>query len=176
MVSYGPDIQNMNFTHMVSFVDYPNRTKPQLSLNPGSLYDYIYKNPNMKKFRTIVERAGMAGQLNEEEANFTLFIPLDQYLKHIPEAYFINMDDGQARQILNASTYKTQIDGRLLVSSPVAYYYTKNDQMRMYVTNISRRTVLNNCANVVKFDIQCTNGIIHIVDGLVAPNLDTFMS
>lgn len=176
MVSYGPDIQNMNFTHMVSFVDYPNRVRPQLLINEGSLYDLIRKHPKMTKFRLIVERAGMAGQLNEEEANFTLFIPLDDDLRHIPESYFRTMDDGQARQILNASTFKTQIDGRLMVSSPVAYYYTKNDQMRMYVTNINGKTILNKCAMVVKFDLKCTNGIVHIVNNLVAPNLDTFMS
>lgn len=176
MVSYGPDIQNQNFTHMAHFIDYRSDIEPQLCVNSGSLYDYINRHPQMRKFKTIVKRAGMSGQLNNEQADFTLLIPLDSFLGHIPQEYFETMDDGLARQILNTSTLTTQLNGKLLTSSPVAYYYTKNPEMRLYITNITRQTRVNNCATVVKFDINCTNGIIHIVDNIIAPNQDTFMN
>ncbi len=176
MVSYGPDIQNQNFTHMWSFVDYRSSVEPQLCVNSGSIYDYINRHPEMKKFKIVIDRAMMSGQLNDEQANFTILIPLDGFLKHIPDEYFQTMDNGLARQILNASTMNRRIEGDLLVSSPVAYYYTRNPAMRLYVTNINRKTRVNNCSNVVQFDIKCTNGLIHIVDNIIAPNQDTFMN
>lgn len=176
MVSYGSDIQNMNFTHMTHFTDYQSRVEPQLCINSGSIYDIINRHPQMAKFKTIVLRAMMEGRLNDEQADFTVFIPLDNYLKHIPIDYFAKMDDGLARQVIDASILKRTIEGKLLISSPVAYYYTRNDQMRMYITNINRQTRVNKCASVVSFDNNCTNGVIHIVDNIVAPNLDTFMN
>jgi hypothetical protein len=176
MVSYGPDIQNMNFTHMTEFVDYRSKVAPQICINSGSIYDLIHKHPQMTKFKLIVHRANMIGRLNDEQAQCTVFIPLDDFLKHIPDSYFQTMDDGLARQIVDASTLKVPIDGNLLISSPVAYYYTRNDKMRMYITNISRKTEVNKCATVIKFNIPCSNGIVHIVNNIVAPNEDTFMN
>lgn len=176
MVSYGPNTESCNFTHMYSFVDYRNNQEPELCPNPGTLYDYIRKNPNMSKFKRIVEYAMMSGQLNEHEADFTLFIPTDNFLKHIPKEYFEYMDNGLARQIFNSSTLWRQLNKDMITSSPVAYYNTRNPEMRMYVTNISGQTRINNCATIVKYDIITNNGIIHIVDNLIAPNMDTFMN
>ena len=46
----------------------------------------------------------------------------------------------------------------------------------MYITNINRITNINNCVNVVKYDIWKENGIIHIIDNLLLPSEDHFMN
>lgn len=176
MVSTYPNGQLYNFTHMYSFVDLRGKKTPELCVNSGSLYDFINKNKNLSKFRTIIERAQMMGQLNDSQADFTIMIPKDEFLAHIPVEYFEKMDDGLAKQILNCSTMRRKIDKWILTSSPVAYYTTRNPEMRMYVTNISGQTRVNNCATVVQYDIPCTNGLVHFVDNILAPNLDHFMN
>jgi len=48
--------------------------------------------------------------------------------------------------------------------------------MRMYVTNINETTRINDCVNVLEYNINRTNGLIHIVDGLILPSENTFMN
>jgi len=163
------------FTHMWSFQDYRGKEK-EMCINKGSIYDYINKNPAFSKFKTIVHRANMLAQLNEIQADFTIMIPTDNYLEHIPKEYFEKMDDGLARQILKASTINRVIDKKLITSSPVAYYYTQNKEMRMYVTNIGGTTRINNCVSIVQYNILLNNGMVHIVDGLITPSNDHFMN
>lgn len=175
MVSLGPDCQSYNFSHMYSFVDLRSNTLEPV-ITRGSIYDFINSHPRFSKFKQIISRAKQIGFLNDSQANCTMLIPTDDFLKNIPQGFFDTMDDGLARQIISASTIDRKIDKKLLTSSPVAYYITRLPQMRMYVTNISGKTRVNNCVNVVQFDLNFNNGMIHIIDGLIVPNLDHFMN
>lgn len=179
MVSVGPDTQACNFTHMYSFTDYRNSKENEIpKVEKESIYDYIDSqlgNP-FSKFKMIIQRAKSIGLLNDIQANCTVLIPPDKYLQHIPNDYFLKMDDGLARQILASSIIDRKICKALITSSPVSYYITRNPKMRMYITNISNKCKVNNCAEIIKFDIECNNGLIHIVNGLIAPNEDHFMN
>lgn len=175
MVSIGPDTQALNFTHMYSFVDLRGPPGPP-TVTKGSIYDYISSSPKLRRFKTVVDRAHAIGTLNDIQANCTVLVPTDDSLSHIPIEYFEDMDDGLARQILAASTLDRKLPKNLLTSSPVAYYITRLPSMRMYITNISGVTRLNNCATVKQFDIECNNGLIHLIEGLIAPNEDHFMN
>lgn len=175
MVSLGPDTQSYNFTHMYSFVDINNKNI-EPTINKGSIYDFINSNKKFSKFKAIISKANNIGLLNDIQANCTLFIPSDDSLEHIPYSYFQTMDDGLARQILASSIINRKIDKKLLISSPVAYYITRLPEMRMYITNISGKTVINNCVTVLQFDNNFNNGMVHIVNGLIAPNQDHFMN
>lgn len=175
MVSLGPDTQSYNFSHMYSFVDLRSNNSQPL-IQKGSIYEFINAHPKFSKFKQIISRAGQIGFLNDIQANCTLLIPSDDYLTHIPAGFFQTMDDGLARQIIACSTIDRKIDKKLLTSSPVAYYITRLPEMRMYITNISGITRVNNCGNVVQFDLNFKNGMIHVIDSLLAPNMDHFMN
>jgi uncharacterized surface protein with fasciclin (FAS1) repeats len=86
------------------------------------------------------------------------------------------MDKGYAKEIINSALINRKIDYNLLTSSPVSYLYTRNPKMRMYVTNINETTRINDCVNVLEYNINRTNGLIHIVDGLILPSENTFMN
>lgn len=176
MVSYGPDIQSLNYTHMYSFVDYRGcRCEPQIT--KGSIYDYVNSQPDMKLFKKVIDNSLLTGQLNDKEANFTIFIPTDDYLKkYYHPNYFDNLDGNEAKSLMDSCILNRRISSDIIKSSPVAYYSTRNLAMRMFVTNISGETILNNCAKVVKFDINLNNGVIHIIDNLLRQTDDTFMN
>ena len=173
--SMGNDPSYM-YTHMYSFTDYRGDNNEKMCINSYTIYDYISKNSMFSNFKKIVEKANMSGQLNDSQANFTIMIPSDDYLRHLPDEYFENMDDGLARQILKASTINRVLDKKIITSSPVSYYYTLNSEMRMYVTNIGGRTKINNCSTIRKYDISVVNGIIHIVDNLITPSDSHFLN
>lgn len=176
MVSYAPNTQSYLYNHMTFFTDYSTEKEPVICTNKGSIYDYINSNPKFSKFKKIIDTAKRIGFLDGEQATCTVFVPSNDYLTHLPNTFFDTMDDRMAREILSASTIPKIIASDLLTSSPVCYLYTKNPKMRMYTININSRTVLNNCANVVEYDIWCTNGIIHIIDNLIQPSEDHFMN
>jgi uncharacterized surface protein with fasciclin (FAS1) repeats len=170
MVSYGPDVQSYNFTHMYTFVDLRSKDE-KTCIVKGSIFDYLNKK-EYSKMRSIIEKAQMIDRMNEPQANYTLFVAEDKNIPHDLDT----LDDGMARQILNASIIQTKVDKDLLTASPVCYFNTRNPMMRMYVTNISNRTILNDAVKVIKYDIKLNNGIIHVVDGLIIPNENTFMN
>jgi hypothetical protein len=176
MVSYIPSTQSLLYNHMSSFVDYRTDKEPEICINSGSIYSIIASSPSFSKFKKIVENAKMIGIFNDIQANFTLFLPSDDYLKDFPDWFFETMDDGLAKQIINSSIIPKILKRDLLTSSPVCYFYTKNPGMRMYVTNINYITELNRCTRVVRYDINCTNGVIHLIDNLIIPNDDHFMN
>ena len=172
MVSHGPDIQNYNFTHMYNFNDYRNLGDNKICNNKNSIFGYIYNSPNTLKFKKIIEKANLIGQLNEIQANFTIFVVEDKYLEHFPNSFFDDMDIGLAKDIINCSLLNRKINKDILISSPISYYSTKNSQIKILVTNISNKTKLNNSIEVIKFDLNLDNGLIHFVDNLILPNLD----
>lgn len=177
MVSFSPVVQPLNFTHMYEFTDYRNKPSDnKLCTTPGSIFEMLYKDKRFTKFREIVERAKMVGQFNSKQADCTVFVVPDKHLTHIPEDFFKYMDDGMARQILSASTLNRRIDSELLTSTPVAYYWTKNPEARMYITNISGVTRINQTAKVIQFDINRTNGTVHVIDDLLVPTENSYLS
>lgn len=176
MVSYGPNTQYLNFQHMFDFVDYRSKNKPQMCLTEGSIYCYLYSNPQFSKFRSIIDKVNLAGFLNDSQANITLFVPSNAHLSHIPDEWFKTLDIGTARAILDASSIPKKLKKDLLTSSPVCYYYTKNPKMRMYMTNINNVTRINNCASIVQYDIEANNGVIHLIDNIIVPNEDHYLN
>lgn len=177
MVSVGPDKQSYNYTHMWSFPDLRGpEEKHVLATRPDSMFNFLYKNPEFSKFTKIIQKALMAGQYDNYDANFTLFAPKDESLKSVPQEFFDNMDTGLAKQIVDASTLPRKIDKKALISSPVSYIVTRDSTYRMYVTNISGKTRINNLAEVVEYDNMLNGGIIHVVDNLIMPMTNTYMN
>jgi len=168
---------------MFSFVDYRGDKKRKLCIPDNSMMGYIRNHPNLTKFHKIVKKANMVGQLSNQSANFTIFVPLDEHLKYLPDEFFDKMDDGTARQIMYASTLNRVIDGYLIRSSPVSYFATRGSPSgstdsfnRMYITNINGVATINQCVNVVKYDIALDNGMIHLTNGIIGPTDNTYIN
>jgi len=173
MVSYGPDIQSLNYTHMYDFIDYRNTIESEPCRTKNTVYDYIFKRKDMSQFKKIVEKAMMEGYLNDLQFNSTIFIPLDN---NISKDFVNQIDIGLAREIVKSSIINTIVDKKLLTSSPVSYYYTKNPIMKLYYTFLRNVSTLNNCCKVIEYDIKCNNGIIHLIDCLIMPSEEHFMN
>jgi uncharacterized surface protein with fasciclin (FAS1) repeats len=166
MTSCGPNSQSYNFTHMFEFVDLRGNL-PKKEYNKNSISYFLNSNPEFSKFFYIVKKAMYENLLNDEQANFTLFIPTDTTLESLfPNSFFTNMDIGKARNILNNCILNYRITSDLLTDSPACYFINKNNN-RLFITNINNNTVINNYDKILQFDIECSNGIIHLTDNLI---------
>ena len=174
MVSFQGYAEARDYTHMYSFAQpgsYFRDTEFDVESRPGTIYDFLRNNKDFSIFKKIVRRPDMARQLNQEEADFTVLIPRDSSLSRYQPNFFKDMDIGLAKQILHTSSLNRKINSKLFKSSPVCYYYSLNPDTRLYTTNINGKTRINESVKITEFDIERTNGLIHIVDGLLLPNI-----
>lgn len=170
MTSIGPYTQSNNFTHMFSIPDLRSCKKLK-EYHPNSLMDIITTNKNFTKFKYIVKLAKLESILESPQTDLTIFIPNDKDLKHIPEGVFINMDISVAKHIVKSSMLNRKIPSEILKHSLAAFYNTKDPNNKLYISNNSNKTYINNSINIINFDIQATNGMIHVIDNLIYPQI-----
>jgi len=168
MVSIGPNSQSYNFTHMWDIADLRGHN-PKKQDCPNSIMEAINTHPDFTKFRYMVKLAKLEGILSDPQANFTIFVPSDRALQDLGDALFINMDSATARHIVKSSMIDRKIPSELLEHSPASYFMTKDSPNRLFITNISGRTYINNNINVIHKNMILANGIIHIIDALLRP-------
>ena len=170
MVSIGPYSQSCNYTHMWNKGDLRPLSKKE-QFCPHSLMGIINSNTDFTKFKYLVKLARLENILDHSQANFTLFVPSDKALQGINENIFSNMDDATARHIVRSSILNYRYPSEILESSPAIYYNTIDSPNRLFISNISGQTYINNCINIIKKDILTSNGIIHVIDKLIQPEI-----
>lgn len=144
---------------------------PEKSICPHSITAKMQNSPEMNKASYILKLSGLQDLYQDPQANFTLFVPSNDALDKLPHGVLENMDRSTARAIIQSSTLKRKITMDLLKGTPAAYYNTMSAANRLYITNISGETFISECVKVAKGNISASNGIIHIVDGLIWPNM-----
>src|SRR3989344_7727953 len=144
MVSIGPYTESYDYKHMYLQPDLCDRTmnvmpcKKPNSLHPNeninfyrkkvlyygdSIMGFLDQTPGFKKFSTLIRTAQMESVLSELQANVTMFIVPDEYLKFSVD-FFQTMDIGTARRIVNFCTINRKIDLLLLSASPSQSFVT----------------------------------------------------
>ena len=168
MTSCGPYWQAQNYTHMFDIQDIRGPL-PKKVLCPGSIADIIDKTPDLSSFNYILRLSGLVGQYNNLQADFTVFAPSN---KHITNNNFIkNMDVNTAISIVKNCTVNNKITKPLLQSTPNFILITKNNPNNLNLQTISGVTKIYPNINFLEYDIEAVNGIIHIVDKLIIPDI-----
>lgn len=120
---------------------------------------------NFKTLITAVQEAGLVETL-QQEGPFTVFAPTDEAFEKLPE--------GTIETLLNDKEKLTEI---------LTYHVLAHKIMSKDVVNIKNATTANGkkisinskeCvkiddANVIKKDIECSNGVIHVIDTVLIP-------
>ena len=129
------------------------------------LVQTVIEAGNFKTLITAVQEAGLVETL-QQEGPFTIFAPTDEAFEKLPE--------GTIKTLLNDKEKLTEI---------LTYHVLANKIMSKDVVNIKNATTANGkkisinskeCvkidnANVIKTDIECTNGVIHVIDTVLIP-------
>jgi uncharacterized surface protein with fasciclin (FAS1) repeats len=168
MVSLGPYTERTNYTHMFYKGDlrgpYPNQVE-----RPGTISYVLQQNPEYSRFFYILKLAKLDPLYNDLQANFTLFVPSNKCLSYIPEDVFVNMDISMARHVIKSSTLNRKITSDILKDSPASFFITQDPPSRLFVSNLSGQTKINNTIGITLPDIICENGIIHEINNIIWP-------
>jgi uncharacterized surface protein with fasciclin (FAS1) repeats len=138
---------------------------------PNSLTSIVNKHPDFSIFSYMLNLANLEDLYSDSQANFTIFVPSDDSLKHVDKNVFVNMDRGTARHIIKSSTLKRRIPSSVLMDSPASWLHTQDPPNRLFVTNMNGRIYLNNNINVIHKGMQTYNGIIHDIDNPIWPDM-----
>jgi len=175
MVSIGPYNQITDFTHMWDKRDIrppPGYQKPEPSPN-NSIYSIINSNPDFTIFSYIIRVANMEMFYYNNDYKYTVFVPPDNYLRtrNISERFLIKMDKSTAIQICNYCTLNNTIKKNVITSNPIVYLTTNNKTSQLLVSNTKHKTMIDEYIEIIYFDIECDNGVLHVIDGLPLPYL-----
>ncbi len=124
-----------------------------------------------EKFKTLVAAVKAAGLVDvlKGEGPFTVFAPTDEAFKKLPvgtvESLLKEENRDKLRQIL---TYHV-VKGKVLSTDVVKLTEAPTAQGEKIMIKVEGKKVMFNGSTLVKADIQCTNGVIHVIDKVLIP-------
>ncbi len=120
-------------------------------------------------FKTLVTAVQVAGLVDtlSGAGPFTVFAPTDEAFAKIPKETLdaVLADKEKLTAIL---TYHV-VAGKVMASDVMGLTSAKTVQGGEVKIDTSNGVMINN-AKVVKADIECTNGVIHVIDSVLMPN------
>jgi len=120
---------------------------------------------NFKTLVKAVQEAGLVGTLSGE-GPFTVFAPTDEAFEKLPEGTLENL-----------------LEDREGLGKILTYHVVKGKVMSDQVVNLNKAETVNgqdvsidstdgvkiDNAKVITTDIECSNGVIHVIDAVLLP-------
>lgn len=121
---------------------------------------------NFKTLVKLVQEAGLVDALRGE-GPFTVFAPTDQAFAKLPKATVdaLLKDKEALKQVLLYHVVSGRVTSDKVVNLKRAKTLQGSD---VRITTAKGKVKINN-ATVIKADIQCTNGVIHVIDTVIVP-------
>lgn len=135
--------------------------------------DLARSTPNLSTFVKLIEQAGLVDDLKRIE-KFTLFAPTNEAFSKIPEEKLQSLLTSDNKALL----YR-MLQAHIVPSEVSSAQLDDNTRIRMsedsYVaidSGIGGTVTTVGGAQIVKSDIEASNGTIHVVDAIVTPTED----
>jgi uncharacterized surface protein with fasciclin (FAS1) repeats len=140
-----------------------------LTITAAPAADIVDTAVSAGSFKTLVKAVQAAGLVDtlKGPGPFTVFAPTDEAFAKLPagtiESLLANPE--QLKQVL---TYHV-VAGKVMAADVVKLKEAKTVQGSAAKINVSGGNVMIDNAKVVKTDIQCDNGVIHVIDTVILP-------
>ncbi len=115
---------------------------------------------------TAVKAAGLVETL-KGEGPFTVFAPTDKAFAAVPKEKLEALLADKAA-LTSVLTYHV-VPGKVLAADVVKLKSAKTVQGQSVKIKVEGSTVMVDNAKVVKTDIVCKNGVIHVIDAVILP-------
>jgi len=122
-------------------------------------------------FSTLVA-AVKAGELVDAlsgKGPFTVFAPTDEAFAKLPEGTLESLLKPEAKGKLQDILKYHVVSGKVMAADVVKLTSAKTLGGKEVKVVVKDGTVMVNKSKVVKTDIECTNGVIHVIDTVLLP-------
>ncbi|MHB1558132.1 MAG: fasciclin domain-containing protein [Isosphaeraceae bacterium] len=145
---------------------------PALAL-AGDKKDIVDTAVAAEKFKTLVAAVKAAGLVDtlKGEGPFTVLAPTDEAFAKLPEGTVESLLKPENKEKLVAILKYHVIPAKAMAADVVKLdgQSVKTAEGRSAKVEVKDGTVMINGAKVVKTDIECSNGVIHVIDTVILP-------
>jgi uncharacterized surface protein with fasciclin (FAS1) repeats len=106
------------------------------------------------------------------EGPFTVFAPTDEAFAKLPEGTLDELLKPESKDKLTSILTYHVVPGKVLAEDVVKLDSAKTVQGGEIAIAVEGDTVKVNEATVTATDIECSNGVIHVIDAVILPTTD----
>jgi len=122
-------------------------------------------------FKTLATALGAAGLVEtlKGAGPFTVFAPSDQAFGKLPAGTVESLVAPAAKEKLTGILTYHVVAGKVLAADVMKLHDAKTVNGQSVAVQVIDGKVKIDTATVVTADIQCTNGVIHVIDSVLMP-------
>ena len=137
----------------------------------NQLQDIVSTAVAAGSFKTLAAALDAAGLVEtlQGEGPFTVFAPTDEAFAKLPEGTVEELLKPENKEKLVAVLTYHVVPGSVLAKDVVGLTSAKTVNGQSLEVKVNKGTVSIDNAKVVKTDILCSNGVIHVIDSVVLP-------
>jgi len=133
----------------------------------SDIVDTAVKAGSFKTLVAAVKAAGLVEAL-KGKGPFTVFAPTDEAFAKLPAGTVENLLKPENKDQLTAILTYHVVSGKVLASDVIKLESAKTLLGQSIKIDASNGVKIND-AHVVKADIECGNGVIHVIDAVLLP-------
>lgn len=144
--------------------------QPQIKpYNKGSVMDILMQySPLMAYF---AQYALLDGMLDNLETRYTCFAPCKEYCEKYWHLFQGKIDHLKARNLVLSCVVKYKISEKELTHFDIIPSLNQYSNIDVRYLPLIKTIELNRSLMIIRGDIDCTNGVVHLINGLVEPTL-----
>ncbi len=139
-------------------------TEPELK----NIVETASENADFETLVTAVTAANLATTLSNEDAQFTVFAPTDAAFAALDPTFLANLVNNDTANLTKILTYHV-VTGKTMSTDLSNNMRVKTVQGKHITITIQNAKVYVDNAMVTTADIQCSNGVIHVIDAVIVP-------
>jgi uncharacterized surface protein with fasciclin (FAS1) repeats len=122
-------------------------------------------------FKTLAAALGAAGLVDalKGEGPFTVFAPTDEAFAKLPKGTVEDLLKPENKDKLVAILKYHVVAGNVMAADVVKVKSAKTLQGSEVTVKVAGDAVMIDGAKVIKTDIKCSNGVIHVIDSVILP-------
>ena len=132
------------------------------------IVDTAVKAGSFNTLVAAVQAAGLAETL-KGEGPFTVFAPTDDAFAKLPAGTLDDLLKPENKDKLAAILTYHVVSGKVIAKDVMTMKEAKTVNGQSVMVSMDADTVMIDNAKVVNADIECSNGVIHVIDTVILP-------
>ena len=122
-------------------------------------------------FNTLVAAVKAADLVDtlKGEGPFTVFAPTDDAFAKLPEGTLDDLLKPENKDKLKSILTYHVVSGKVMAKDVATMKMAETVNGQSFMVNMEGDNVMVDTAKVVKTDIECSNGVIHVIDSVILP-------
>jgi uncharacterized surface protein with fasciclin (FAS1) repeats len=134
----------------------------------NNIVETAIANPDFETLVTAVVAADLAGTLSNENSQFTVFAPTDAAFAALDPVFLANLVNNDTANLTKILTYHV-VSGKVMSTDLSDNMTVASVEGTNITITIDAGKVYVNDAMVTLADIQCSNGVIHVINKVIVP-------